>query len=148
MKVVGGMIFGLRGEGMRKVRTEEVFSAAHRLMNYEGDCGRLHGHNWRVEIEVRGFVDENGFLVDFRKLKDIVKRLDHKVILRYDDVLLEVLRKKGQAVVVMESNPTSEVIAGWICRQIRELSHRIVGVKVKVWETEKSYAEALWGVVI
>ena len=46
------------------------FSAAHRLRDYEGACAAIHGHNWDVEVFIRGeALDERGMLVDFRELR-------------------------------------------------------------------------------
>lgn len=58
------------------------FSAAHRLRDYEGACAAIHGHNWDVEVFVRGeALDERGMLVDFRELRsrmrEALEALDH-----------------------------------------------------------------------
>jgi 6-pyruvoyltetrahydropterin/6-carboxytetrahydropterin synthase len=61
------------------------FSAAHALRNKDGVCEPLHGHNWRIEVYVRGNqLDEYGTLVDFSQLKSltdqVVQRLDHQFL--------------------------------------------------------------------
>jgi 6-pyruvoyltetrahydropterin/6-carboxytetrahydropterin synthase len=67
---------------MYTLRVEGGFSAAHFLQMYHGKCERLHGHNYRVSLWVKGEnLDEGGMLVDFALLKDtlsqICKTLDH-----------------------------------------------------------------------
>lgn len=61
------------------------FSSAHFLPYYEGKCARLHGHTYNVEVRVAGNKNEEEFVIDFAKLKEIVKSvidpLDHKVLL-------------------------------------------------------------------
>src|SRR5262245_9983824 len=62
-----------------------VFSAAH-FITFNGNiCERLHGHNWRVAVEVEGPLDENGYVFDFIALRDktqqIVAELDHRILL-------------------------------------------------------------------
>lgn len=62
-----------------------VFSAAH-FITYGGDiCERLHGHNYRVEAEVFGPLDQNHYVVDFIFLRDTLKQLvdqwDHHMLL-------------------------------------------------------------------
>ena len=43
------------------------FAAAHNLLNYDGDCENLHGHNWKVEVEVQASeLDELGMAIDFK----------------------------------------------------------------------------------
>ncbi len=61
------------------------FSAAHRLLEYEGNCDRLHGHNWQVEVTVESEVlDARGMALDFRVMKaslnEILARLDHEYL--------------------------------------------------------------------
>ena len=67
---------------MYEISITTHFSAAHRLVNYDGPCADLHGHNWGVEVFLRGEkLDELGMLVDFSDVKqavaDVLKALDH-----------------------------------------------------------------------
>jgi len=67
---------------MYELMIETHFAAAHSLRNYPGDCARLHGHNWRVElcVECRE-LDETGLAVDYRvlkhELKEAIAKWDH-----------------------------------------------------------------------
>ena len=46
------------------------FASAHSLRDYPGDCSRLHGHNWQVEVMVSSQVlNESGIAIDFREIK-------------------------------------------------------------------------------
>jgi len=61
---------------------ETHFAAAHSLRDYPGDCARLHGHNWRVELYVTcNELDELGLAVDYKvlkhELKDALAGWDH-----------------------------------------------------------------------
>jgi len=61
------------------------FASAHSLRDYPGDCARLHGHNWQVEVSVCSQVlDDSGIAIDFREIKKqtklVVKRLDHQYL--------------------------------------------------------------------
>ena len=61
------------------------FASAHSLRNYPGDCARLHGHNWQVEVSVcSNVLDDNGIAIDFREIKKqtklVIKRLDHQYL--------------------------------------------------------------------
>ena len=69
----------------RVTKDSLVFSAAH-FITFNGNiCERLHGHNWRLDVSVRGSLDENGYVFDFIALRDacmkIVEQLDHTVLL-------------------------------------------------------------------
>ena len=61
------------------------FASAHTLRDYPGECNRMHGHNWKVEVEVRARqLNEVGMGVDFKEIKQatkaIAKRLDHRYL--------------------------------------------------------------------
>ena len=119
---------------MYEVMIEEEFSAAHALRGYRGKCENLHGHNWKVEVYVRGErLDEIGMLVDFRELKaatrEVMRYLDH-----YNLNELKPFDK--------ELNPSSEHLAGFILHKIAEQinSDRIKVYKVRVWETPSTSA--------
>ncbi|MDR2578845.1 MAG: 6-carboxytetrahydropterin synthase QueD [Chitinispirillales bacterium] len=68
---------------MYEITTESHFSAAHRLLNYNGPCENLHGHNWLVRATVKcEELDKSGIGIDFkilkRKLKEIIDEFDHR----------------------------------------------------------------------
>lgn len=62
-----------------------VFSAGHFITFAGGICERIHGHNYRVEAEIYGPLDENHYVVDFiaarDTLQEIVGELDHRMLL-------------------------------------------------------------------
>jgi len=108
------------------------FAAAHHLPGFEGECGEIHGHTWRVEIEVEGEVHIGTcMVVDFKRLKEIVEpiidTLDHSY-------LNEII-----------ANPTAEAIATWIAMNIQEPIERegVHLASVTVWESETSWAKFL-----
>ncbi len=69
---------------MFEVKVQGRFSAAHNLRDYQGDCERLHGHNWLVEVAAAGKRGNDGMVVDFRVLKGaldkVLDNLDHKYL--------------------------------------------------------------------
>src|SRR6187402_2975203 len=70
---------------VRVTKDHLVFSAAH-FITFNGNiCERLHGHNWRVAVEVAGPLDENSYVFDFIALRDatqkFVSELDHRMLL-------------------------------------------------------------------
>jgi 6-pyruvoyltetrahydropterin/6-carboxytetrahydropterin synthase len=84
---------------------EFTFEAAHRLPQVPAGhkCARLHGHSYRVEVQVRGEVGaDTGWVLDFADLSEafrpVREQLDHYYL---NDI-------EGLA------NPTSEVLARWI----------------------------------
>ena len=120
------------------------FCYGHRLLDYDGVCKHPHGHNASVEIDVRtDSLDKRNMVVDFSDIKRLVKgwidrELDHKMILRQDDPLVEPLRALGEPMYLLESNPTVGRIAKLIYDQGRALGVDIQAVRV--WETPTSVA--------
>ena len=120
---------------MFEVTVESGFCAAHRLRGYDGACERLHGHNYRVAVTVKGeAVGPSGMLVDFKVLKGalgrVLDRLDHTCL--NDDI--EDFAEDGL-------NPTAENVAKWICDElVREMPKDAAPARVTVWESEKSSA--------
>ena len=107
------------------------FASAHSLRNYPGDCARLHGHNWQVEVSVCSEVlDDNGIAIDFREIKKqtklVIKRLDHQYLneIKPFDVL----------------NPTAENIAKYFFEEVGMLinSENVKVKEVLIWETPRS----------
>lgn len=105
------------------------FAAAHHLVNYQGDCENLHGHNWHVEVTVAAReLDSAGLGLDFkvlkRRTKTLLDELDHKYL---ND--LEPFR---------DLSPSSEQIArfiyGRLCKELDDDNVRVE--RVNVWESE------------
>jgi 6-pyruvoyltetrahydropterin/6-carboxytetrahydropterin synthase len=114
---------------MYKVKVEGDFSSAHSLRGYKGKCESLHGHNWKVEVEVWAeALGKIGMVVDFKllkkRLKGILEELDHTHIngLGY----------------FKKVNPTSENIAKYIYDRLNKTEPGVNSVTV--WESENSAA--------
>lgn len=129
---------------MFTVAKELHFSYAHRLMNHQGKCRHLHGHNARVQIEVESpRLDAMNMVIDFSELREKVGRwidqvLDHKTILWKEDPLVEALQAKGEPVVLMDESPTAEALAKWIFEAA--IDSGIPASRVVFWETVDSCA--------
>ena len=69
------------------------FSASH-FLRFCGDCERLHGHNYTLELFITGPLNEDGMIIDFNEVKQkavtICQSLDHKVILPGDSTTIDV----------------------------------------------------------
>ncbi len=123
-----------------KIVYETEISCAHRIRNYHGKCKNLHGHNYFVIVEVDSDnLDENGFVMDFAKIKEIINELDHKTILEKDDPLIE--RLKDQSLFIMNEAPSCENIAKVIAHKIKNQLKSCNYVKVRIWENRNSYCE-------
>jgi len=109
------------------------FAAAHSLREYKGACQRLHGHNWKVEVEAEANeLDEIGIAIDFKTLKkytkQIISQLDHQYLNEISpfDML----------------NPTAENISRYFYQELNKLlrNEKANVVAVTIWETERASA--------
>jgi len=107
---------------MMLVTREFEFDAAHKLMNYQGKCEKLHGHRWKIRITVQAPVGENGLAFDFIKLKEAV---EEKIIKKLDHTYLNDLFPQ----------PSTENIAIWIWNNLEKLPL----YEVKVWESPTTW---------
>ena len=120
------------------------FCYGHRLLNYQGKCRYLHGHNGRAEIELSAqALDRLGMVEDFTKIKRAIQtwideHLDHKMILCKDDPALPALRTLGEPLFVTRENPTAERLAQLLYEETRRMGFPVTSVRL--WETESSYA--------
>jgi 6-pyruvoyltetrahydropterin/6-carboxytetrahydropterin synthase len=140
-----------------------VFCCAH-FITYEGDdCERLHGHNYRVAVEVDGELDENHYVFDFIALKNlarsIVNELDHHMLVATDNPQLPVTVANNRVVVrfgekhwdfpgedcllLPIANTTTELLAKWVAtRLLDELkSKRDVVPEVLRVELEECFGQ-------
>jgi 6-pyruvoyltetrahydropterin/6-carboxytetrahydropterin synthase len=129
---------------MHKVTKELQFCYGHRLLNYDGKCRYLHGHNGRVQIELSADqLDALGMVRDFTEIKEVIQtwldeQLDHKMLLRHDDPILPTLQKMGEPVFLFKINPTAEAIAQVIYDFARSKDFPVS--EVRMWESNGSFA--------
>lgn len=129
---------------MYKVTKTLQFCYGHRLLNYDGKCRYLHGHNGRVEIELEAEkLDSLGMVRDFTEVKEVIQnwldeQLDHKMLLRSDDPVLSTLQKMGEPVFLFKINPTAEAIAQIIYEFARSRGFPVS--EVRMWESDSSFA--------
>ena len=129
---------------MFRVTKEIAFCFGHRLMDYDGKCRHLHGHNGRAVVTVAGErLDARGMVADFSAMRKhigdwIDRTLDHRMLLFRDDPLVPLLRAAGEPVFAMDEHPTTENIAKLISDWVEGAGYAVV--EVTMWETPTSYA--------
>lgn len=129
---------------MFEVAKEIRFCYGHRLLNYDGKCRHLHGHNGRAVISLAtAHLDALGMVMDFSRIKRVVgawidEQFDHRMLLHRDDPALPYLTQQNEPVVVLDVNPTAENIARLIYEFARSQGFPVT--QVQLWETEDSFA--------
>lgn len=135
-----------------KIAKRFRWEAAHRLPWHTGDCRHLHGHSYRMMVEVEGTPDDRGMLLDFKHLKRVLKplvdRMDHATLVAENDTELRAaLDALDAKQVVLPFDSTAENLAAFVADHLvaeaREVlhAHNVTDVRVQVWETETCYAE-------
>lgn len=125
---------------MYLVTREIRFCYGHRLLDYDGKCRHLHGHNGRVMLTLEApRLDPLGMVVDFTRIKEVVNtwidsHLDHRMILHENDPVLPLLREMGEPVYVLAANPTAENIARLIFDYAKSQGFPVI--EVQLWETD------------
>jgi 6-pyruvoyltetrahydropterin/6-carboxytetrahydropterin synthase len=125
--------------------TKEInFCYGHRLLNYSGKCRYFHGHNGKAEIQLAAStLDARGMVRDFTEIKHILQtwidqNLDHRMILNKKDPLIAVLKKAGEPLFLLPTNPTAENIARLIFDEAQKKGLPVTSVTL--WETPNSNA--------
>jgi 6-pyruvoyltetrahydropterin/6-carboxytetrahydropterin synthase len=110
-----------------KTFVDTTFSAAHQLRDYEGSCGEMHGHTWKVRVEVEtDILDNIGMTLDFKdlimKVNSVIKRFDHRCL--------------NQIAPFDKENPTAENIARYVYVEMKKLLPQDIKIsEVIVWES-------------
>lgn len=125
---------------------KEHFNAAHRLHNPNwsdeknrkvfGKCNNpnYHGHNYNLEVKVKGYVDEEtGYVMDAKILKNLIRT---EIVEKFDHKNLNLDTEEFQHV-----NPTAENIARVIYEKLSSALSDELELKVKLYETERNVVE-------
>ena len=123
------------------------FSMGHTLLEHQGKCANLHGHNYKLQVVVESdSLNQLQMVMDFSDLKEIVSGViddhyDHRFLIAEFDPRAETLKQIDSTVVVVPYNPTAEMVAQAIKTSIGVNLHTARLFKIVLWETESSYAE-------
>lgn len=124
---------------VRVTKDDLVFSSGH-FITFDGDhCERIHGHNYRVAVEVEGPLDRNHYVFDFIALRDLtralVAELDHRMLLPGESPLIRVEADednwtarykdrrwsfpRDECVILPVANTTAELLADYLASRLR-----------------------------
>lgn len=107
---------------------ETHFSAAHRINGYEGQCGKLHGHTWKVRVQIKtAQINPIGISIDFKELRalteTVLNKLDHQLINDIPPFDCQ--------------NPTAENLSRYVYQQVAlRIPENVQMDEVIVWESD------------
>lgn len=101
------------------------FAASHFLTEYHGKCENLHGHNYKLIVEISGKLGKDGMVMDYKQIKaiaekEVIEKLDHQHL---NDII---------------KNPSSENLIIWIWKKLEK---HLPLSKLRLYETENYYCE-------
>jgi len=135
---------------MYRLQAEDSFDAAHFLSGYEGKCGNIHGHRWRVLIEVQSENLETkgqmrGMYVDFKILKRDIKQLtelfDHALVIEIGSLkekTIDALKEENFRIVEVPFRPTAEHLSKYFYDKMKDMGYELYSVTV--YETPNNCA--------
>jgi len=137
------------------LKSEHSFDSAHFLSEYEGKCSNIHGHRWKVEVEVRSetLIKDGqmaGMIIDFGDLKKDVKAMvdfyDHALIIETGsmrDETLNCLKQDGFNVIIVDFRTTAENFAAYFFKLMKDKGYNVH--RTTIYETptnSASYGES------
>ena len=135
---------------MYTLETKAIFDSAHFLKGYEGKCANIHGHRWKVEIEVGSErVEEEGtqrgMVVDFGTLRDdlksVTEKMDHTLIYEKGSLrptTIQAMQEEGFSLFEVDFRPTAENFARYFFTLIKDMGYSVI--RAGVYETPENYA--------
>lgn len=138
---------------MMKVAKRFRWEGAHRLPWHNGGCQNLHGHSYCMWVELTGNPDENGMLIDFKEIKQVLGKLidnewDHAVLVDAKDIdLRKAVDLLGSKHYILPFDTTSENICKYVAIYLANNAlalmeaHNIRSVSIRLHETETCYGE-------
>ena len=135
---------------MYYVRREAEFDSTHFLKDYDGKCGNIHGHRWRVVVEVKSEklkedVQCKGMVIDFADLKDELNKLcdefDHVFIYEkgsLKEATIKALHDEGFIIKEVDFRATAECFAKHFYDEMTKAGFNIN--RIEVYETPNNCA--------
>jgi len=132
-----------------KIAKEFRWEMGHRLPEHFGNCKNIHGHSYKMIVELEGEVNEKGLVLDFYDLKNIVEpiieKLDHSfLVYGGDKEIITFLEKMNSKKVIVDFQSTVENITKYFLSEIskNKFPSNVSSLKVKIYESQNDYAEA------
>ncbi|MBP5363519.1 MAG: 6-carboxytetrahydropterin synthase QueD [Ruminococcus sp.] len=135
---------------MYRLKTSAAFDSAHFLSGYNGKCANIHGHRWKIEVEIESAElitdgEKRGMIIDFGDLKKAVRSLaddfDHALIYESGSLrpaTIEALNEEQFRLIEVPFRPTAENFACFFCGKLT--AQELPVTSVTVYETPDNCA--------
>ena len=131
------------------ISKEFNWDMSHRLPFHDGHCKNIHGHTYKLRVEIEGIIDGNGMVMDYYVLEEIVSptinKLDHSFIVdKNDNIMLDFLKENNFKHYIIENTTTAENIVihlSYIFIPLLKRYKNLTSLKVRLYETANVFAE-------
>jgi len=132
------------------LKSEHSFDSAHFLSGYTGKCANIHGHRWKVEVEVQSETlvkggQQSGMIIDFGDLKKDVKSMvdayDHSLIIEVGSMrneTLNCLNQDGFNIIMVDFRTTAENFAAFFFKLMKDKGYNVK--RTTIYETPNNSA--------
>jgi 6-pyruvoyltetrahydropterin/6-carboxytetrahydropterin synthase len=133
-----------------KIAKDFYWEMSHRLPFHKGPCRNIHGHSYKIRVEITGRPDTNGIVLDYYDLKilmkPIIEELDHSFVVDKDDkLMIDFLKENDMKFHIIEKTTTAENLAEYIFEQVKERIknkfQNLTELTIRLFETDDVYAE-------
>ena len=134
---------------MMRIAKDFRWEMGHRLPFHSGGCQNIHGHSYRMRVAIEGTLDDNGMVLDYFDLKEIVdplvQHVDHSFLCdQSDEQMLAFFRDNPLKHVIVPFRTTAENLAAWFLELVTAELRRFPNIRsltIRLYETERTYAE-------
>lgn len=135
---------------MVRIGKEFVWEMSHRLPFHEGPCKNIHGHTYKMLLELVGEVNENRMLIDFYDIEKIVRplldKIDHSFLVdSNDDLMLNFLKENQFKYYEIDNFSTAEDMSAYFLEILKpefQKFDNLKEMKIRVYETADAWAES------
>ena len=129
---------------MFKISKEFSFDMAHLLDGHDGKCQNLHGHTYKLQVEISGDLYESGakkaMIIDFSDLKSIVKKTIYDQTSERESQIAALLQKLNSKTFGVPFRTTAEEMARFIFNRLKHDEQLAISA-IRLWETPTSFCE-------
>jgi 6-pyruvoyltetrahydropterin/6-carboxytetrahydropterin synthase len=134
--------------GKMKISKEFDWEMAHRLLDHESGCRNMHGHSYRMQLEIEGEPNEVGMIIDFdhvgKILRPLITELDHSFLCdERDAVLIAFLKDQQMKHKVVPFRTTVENLCTYFADHLKAALvslPNIQGFSLRIYETARNSA--------
>ncbi len=131
-----------------KIAKEFHWEMGHRLPEHFGKCRNIHGHSYKMTVEIEGDIMPGGMVMDYYDLSNIIRpvveEMDHAFMVYKEDTdIIKLLEKLNSKKIIVDCHSTVENICIYVMEKIKNAGFpaNVRKLRVRICETYDDYAE-------